>query len=347
MVRDGGCSWRERVSVTVAAGIPAALSLLKEVIAQGGRLAWLAPALALPLGLLLCALWRPLGREDLSRGLEAAFGGFWGRAVQLLYLLWAWILLTRSARNYAARLLAFTEGTWERWLFLACALALSLWLSRGRGAVLARSGRLFLLAVAAALALALALALPGVDWKNLWPPAARELRLLPAAAGSVLSLCGWGVYALCLPCRGGERERLWPWAVGGCLGLSGLLFIVVGVFAPALVGELSDPFLTLLEGVGAPGLFRRGEALLCALFTLGDLTLLALLSFAAAALWRSLCPSLPWAAPALVGAAFLAAGAGPGPGWGAAVLPLGNLLFGLFLPALGRCTKSWRERGKS
>lgn len=347
----GGCSRRERLEVTATALVPAALGLLASAVMLAERLSWLGPLLALPVGLCLCPIWGRLGREDLSGGLKDAFGQTGGKLVAVFYFLWGLALLTDAARAYSERLLTVSEGAGGRWLFLLSALALCLWLGRGNGRAFARTGRLFFLAVGVTLGAILLLALPGVDWKNLWPPEGTDWRELPGTAALCLSLTGYGVYALCLPRREGETmKKTWPWAAWGCGAFAALLFIIVGVFGPALAGELRDPFLYLLEGVQVPGAFRRGEAGLVAVLTLGDLVLLTLLGRGVMALWRELVPVFPGLGCVPVTATFILAGVLPGLGWAKgrlwASLPAGNLVLGVLVPVLSVLTIKVRERRK-
>lgn len=338
------------MELTLTALLPGTLALLGPATARAGRLSWLSPLLALPAGLLLCLVWRRLGREDLSRGLEEAFGLLLGRFCQFLYLLWGLLLLAVSARRYAMRLMEALGEQDLRWLFLLTALGLCLWLSRGRGGVLARTGRIFFLTTAVVLVLILLLALPALNWQNLWPPGSGDFRGLPAGAALSLSLSGYGVYALCLPRRPEGRGKAWPWAVWGALGVSGLLFIVVGTFGPALILRMEEPFLFLLEGVRVPGAFRRGEAALAAALALSDLTLLCLLTRGCRALSGGLVPGLAPLGPWLAAGAFLLAGCLPlgetlrsvAEEW----VPLGNLFLGVLLPAFAAFTIKVRKKEK-
>ena len=336
-----GCSRRERLEVTAAALTAAALGLLGPMIQAGGRLGWLGPVVAAPVGLLLCALWERLGKGELSQGLEEALGVFGGRAAEILYLLWGLVLLTHGAWRYSQRLLAVYEGETVRWLFLGAALALALWLGRGNGAVFARTGRLFFLAVTVMLGFVLVLTLPGVDWRNLWPPEGNDWKGLPASGALALSLAGYGIYALCLPRREEEGVRAWPWTLWGCGIFGAALFVVTGSFGPVLAGKMEEPFLYLLEGVQVPGAFQRGEAGLVAVLTLADLALLTLLSRGCEVLWRRVMPWWTWGGAVAVAGAFAAAGMG----WGemkAFLLP-GNLAAGFLVPVfvvlIGRARK--------
>lgn len=348
-----GVPGRERLVLTVTALVPGILGTLTVLAGSAGTLAWLAPVIALPVGLVLCRVWEDLGEKGLPLGLEGAFGKGPGKCLEALYLLWALFLSVERADGYARRLMTTTEGESVRWLYLGVGLALCLWISRGGGAVLARTGKLFFLAVTAVLTLSLLLALPGADWKNLWPPRTGDLTGLPAAAVTALSLSGYGVFALCLPQRKGQRERSSAWAVWSCAVFSALILAVVGAFGPALAARMKEPFLLLLQGVEVPGAFRRGEAALTAALALADWALLALLAWGCKKLWSSL-TGLARGGGVLTAGAFLAAGLLPR--WPelqsgmAEMVVWGNLIFGVGLPALGFLLKKGergqKERGK-
>lgn len=347
---EPGRTQRERMELMMASLAPAALGLAAVPVAAAGRLAWLAPVLALPFGLLLCRLWGRFGRESLSRGLETAFGRILGRGLAAAYLLWGICLLAVSARRYADRLTATVGEVDSRWFLLGATLAVILWLSRGGGASFARMGRIFFLAVTVVLGAVLLLALSSLHWENLWPAWRKEAAGLPAAGLAVLSLAGYGVYALCLPQGRESAHRGEKWAVWACGSLSALLLALVGAFGPALVGEMNEPILYLLRGVGLPGAFQRGEAALAAVIALGDLVLLALLAWSCGALGREILPRWTWGRYPAAALGFLAAGWLPDRETvlflSERAVPAGNLFFGVLLPALAVLTEWLRTRGR-
>lgn len=324
--------------LALVATLPPALALLGPLIVVAGRLSFLVPVAAFPLGMGIKRLWEGLngGQKGLFDGPKEAFGGVWGRVFAAFYLVWGHFLLWVAAGRYARRLSdAMGEG---RWLYLAAALALALWLGQGGRPRLERGIQVMLLCTLAALALALLVALPGVERRNLWPVEGADLAgFLPALALAV-SLAGWAVFALAVP---GEREeeavpsRPWIWTAVGCGALSLLLLAAVGCFGPALVARMDDPFLYLLEGVRVPGAFRRGEAVLCALLIPGELALQALLVRGCAALWQGLAPRGRGRGTGLtVAAMFLLAGWVEGGPMTGNLLFCGGLLFGIGLPGL-------------
>lgn len=326
---------RGRASAIWTALAAGSLGLLRPLLIQGGRAAWLAPLLCVPLALGVAWLWRRLGDlRDLSRPALA------------LYYLWALILLAGSARGYAQRLVITTRGD-SPWLFLATAAALCLWLCRGEGAVAARSGRLLFLGVAVVLGVTVALSLPGLGWENLWPIEGEAVSGLPAAVLLCMSLVGCGIYGLCLPAGEGRRT---PWAASICAALACLLLAITGSFGPVLAVGRAEPVLLLLEGVRVPGVFRHGEAALEGGLALADLTLMTVLAYGCKAIWGRVVPAgASWAGLLPAAGAILAAGILPG-SWqislAARWMSAGNLMFGVLIPAAAVLTPKARERGK-
>lgn len=341
---EQGVSTRERLELTAAALVPAAMSLLAAPVSEAARGAWLCPVLALPVGLWLCRAWRLLG--DLPRGLERCFGRLGGKCLFLIYILWGVFLLAGSARRYADRLLLTVGEGGSRWLFLGVTLALVVWLGRWEAAF-ARTGRIFFLALAVTLGGVLLLAAPSLRWENLLPIGAAELSGVPAGALAVLSLAGYGVYGLCLRPGRPDGARPTVWAAWGCAALAGLLLAVLGAFGPGLALEMDEPFLYLLSGVGLPGAFRRGEAVLAAAAALGDLVLLTLLGRGCVQLWGELFPGGEKWGWLLVGAGFLLAGLAPDREtvlfWTETAAPMGNLILGMAVPTIGVLTGKFRR----
>lgn len=324
-----------RTSALWTALAAGSLGLLGPILAEGGRLAWLAPLLCLPLALGIGRLWRRLG------SLPSAFG----RPVLLLYYIWALVLLAESGFGYVDRLVT-TARSGSPWCFLAAAAALCLWLCRGGGAIPARSGRIFFLGVAAVLALTVALSLPGLRWENLWPPEKGEGSGLPAAALLSLSLAGYGVYGLCLP-EDGQKKAGGPWAVFICIIVAGMLLALIGSFGAPLSAGRPEPVLLLLEGVQVPGIFRHGEAALEGGLALADLTLMAVLTYGCRELWSGLVPGKsPWWGLLPPAGAILTAGLIP-PSWQAVltgrIIPIGNLLLGVLAPGVALFTRKIKE----
>lgn len=346
---NGGVSRRERLALIVTALVPGTLGILGLFTASAGRLGWLGPVIALPVGLLLRRVWESLGERELLLGLESALGKGLGKCLEALYLLWALFLMAERAGGYARRLMTTVEGEPTRWLFLGVAVVLGLWLSRGQGVALARAGKLFFLATTVVLGIALLLTLPGVDWKNLWPPRSGDPAGLPVAAVTALSLSGYGVYALCLPRGGEDQTRPIAWTTWSCLILTGLTLAVVGAFGPALTARVEEPFLLLLQGVMVPGAFQRGEAALIMALSLADWLLLALLAWGCKSLWRAL-TGLDRGSGWMAAGAILAAGLLPRwPGLQNEMTKMavwGNLIFGVGIPTFAVLTKKGKRKPK-
>lgn len=339
-----GVSRRERLELIWAALVPGVLALVGALAGTGGRLCWLAPLAALPGGLWLCRCWERLGAADLAQGLEQAFGRRLGQVLTAGYFLWGLLLLAVSARQYTERLAASFQEM-PRWITLAAALGLCLWLSRGTGEAFARGGRILFLFLMVTLGAILFLALPGVDWRYLWPPERADWGGVLPGGLLCLGLTGYGVYALCLPLQEGGRTQSGWWAVWGCGGVAAILLVTVGAFGPTLTAALEEPFLSLLEGVKVPGAFRRGEAALAAVLVFGELVLFGLLTQGCKSLWAALVPA-GRGSGLFVAAAFLLSEGRWMPRLGAPFLLWGNLAAGILIPTLAFFTKKGKKDRK-
>ena len=300
MRTQGSVTRRERLELVTTALIPAALGMLGSLVSLGGRLAWLLPFLVLPVGLLVARSWQQLGAGGLPSAIDRSCGEAAGRFLRGIYVLWGLWLLADTALDCTDRLLAAAQLPVGRWPLLAAALLLTLWLGTSTGRYV-RTGRIFYLVTAVTLGAVGLLAVPSLRWENLLPPTAKPETMLWGGV-EVLSLAGYGIYGMCLPARGKIRKT-WGWVTAEAGALSAILFVVVGAFGPALAAGLNQPFIYILRGVGVPGAFQRGEAILAAVLAQADLVLLGLLAKGC----RELLTKQNWGSYAVIGAGALMA----------------------------------------
>lgn len=320
--------------------------LFVYLIGVGGA-AWLCPLLAGAVALGLVFL---LGRRQLGDPL--AFSAQTSRRVWAgLFLLWGLIWTAAHSVRIGSQLSdvlgvgreALTAGT----------LLLAVWMATGGLVAFARAGEVFALAIGAGFALILLGGIFRLRWDALllWDQSA--LCQVPGGGLAVLGTLAVGSWAL-LFCREIRPE---PGAVGrvgrwvGLLGLllSGALLLVLGRFGPALTRMIDRPFFQMVSGLGLEGAFQRLEALVSALWFLGDASLLAFLLLVCRRLLHHLTGRAEsrkqlWALAVTVLLLSL-----PVPIWNDVLsgwtLPLGSLLVGLLL--LGFSIKNGKPEKKS
>lgn len=325
---------------------PAAELLPAATLPLAGKGAWLAPAAAIPLvllgGWLLGRLSRPGG---LAAGMKGALGPAAGRGLILLYMVWGLVLLSLRLRLCAQRLLSAGMRDGTLWFFLLAAAGMALWMGLGKLSAFARAGQLFLAVLLATAGVVLVLALTRARPELVLPLWREDLVPVLTAALPAAGALGWGLFAAFLAGSVTEEERKggwhWlTWGVGGCLLLTLAQWTILGNLGPALAGRLDNPFFALAKSVGVEGAFQRVESVVIALWTCSDLTLCALILFALRAMARELSPRLeekPIAAAAVLagGAAALAAfSRGGAEHWSRVIVPAGNLILALGVPAL-------------
>lgn len=253
-----------------ASALPAALAW-----SGAGALAWLVPALVLPLALIVLWAVRRLGAE----GLAVRWRGKW--PLLTLYYLWAMALSALTAGGCVDRLRRTDYADAPGWLISLALTLAALWLARKGPGAFFRSVQLFFLALVVVTLFFFALGLADLRLENLALSGPREaaaaLRGLPAAAGSL------SVGALCafFPRQSEPGQSPgWRWLALWCAAAMGLCLLVLGTLGPELTAQAPLPFFLALQGLGFPGGFQRLEALGTAAWALSDVTLLALAALA-------------------------------------------------------------------
>ena len=282
-MRDQNISMRQMMVMLFIALVALGAETLPGIARAGGA-AWLAPLLAAvpALLLLLLAFRRPVKEQrlDLGHGLEKALGKWPGRALALLFLLWGLFLLVVNAARCARRL-TMAEGTPV--FFSAVVLVLAVWMAAGGLPAFVRTCEIFYLAMAAGLVGIVILGGLRVQPEYVFLISREELSHVPGVILSVLGIVSIGLYGLFLAgsitVRPGDRARVVRWTLIWFLILALILFLIIGTFGAPLVEVTQRPFFQMVAGLGLTGAFQRLEALVSALWMLGDVALLGLLLF--------------------------------------------------------------------
>ena len=354
---------RTQLMALLWAGVmaPAAELLPGLLLPDVGRGAWLAVLLAAPLVLGAGWLMGSLaGREGFVQGTVNLLGKWLGNGVILLYIVWALLLLSLRLRLCAQRLFASGARDGSLWFFLLAVTALLLWMGRGKLDAFARAGQLFLAALLMTAGVVLGLSLVQAKAERLFPLWWGDVRPVGRAVLSAAGVMGWGLF---LPFLMGDvrdqgENRHWHWlfwGLGGALLLSAAQAVIVGNLGAGLAARLDNPFFALAKSVGVEGAFQRVESVVTALWTFADLTMGGVLVFALRAIAAELAPGknlvwVPWAAvlAGTAGALILFPALGTAEMWNRRLVPAGNLILGLLLPALLWITeKLFRKKEKN
>ena len=325
---------------------PAAELLPGLLLPRAGRNSWLAVLLAGPAVVAWGWVLSRLGRGGgLARGIRAALGRWGGGFLILLYIGWAQLLLSQRLWSCARRLLASGNRDGSLWFFLLAAAGMLAWMGRGKLEAFARAGQIFLAALLAAALVVLGLSLLQARPERLLPLLLPDAGLW-AAGAQAAGVIGWGFFAgfLLGQVRDQGETRGWHWlfwGLGGSALLAAAQGVILGNLGAGLAMELENPFFALAKSVGVEGAFQRVESIIAALWTFADLTMGGILVFAVRAMGEELLPGkrlgwLPLASVSLAGAGGLTLLSGQGMGelLGEQIIPAGNLVLGLAVPAL-------------
>lgn len=336
-----------QLTALVWAGIlaPAAELLPALLLPEAGKGAWLAPAAAIPLVLLGGWLLGVLSRErGLARAVRDELGPVAGGGLLLIYMVWGEILLALRLRLCAQRLLSLRMEDGALWFFLLAVAGMVLWMGRGKVSAFARAGQFFLAALLTAAGVVLILSLLQGKTERVLPLWRGDLLPVVKSALPAAGVLGWGMFGAFLagavPAEKGQGSWRWSfWGAGGCLLLTLAQWTVLSNLGPALAGRLEDPFFALAKSVGVEGAFQRVESVVVTLWTLSDITMCVLILFSQRAMGRELRKGehtevmATGAVLLAVVAALAAFPRGEAERWSREIVPLGNLLLGVVVPA--------------
>lgn len=231
----------------------------------------------LVLGMIAAAVGLVVGRLCREgEGLAGALAGSLGCWSLYLYIIWCVLLLALRLHLAAGRLLDTGERDGSGWFFLLVLAGLALWIGCGQIDALGRTGEIVLGVLTVTGGVVLLLALPQIKGKNLLSCLNFQSGWVREAMGNAGNVLGCGLFAAFLVDPEERDRRRWlRWTTAGSLVLAAAQSIVLGCFGPRLAASLEKPFFHLAKGVGVRGAFQRVESLVAALWTFGDLILLA------------------------------------------------------------------------
>lgn len=347
-MKDDKISRTQLMALLWAGVLAPAAELLPALLLPGvGAGAWLAVVLAAPAVLAGGWLMGSLaGREGLAKYMVGRLGQWAGRAALTLYIIWGLFLLSLRLRLCAQRLLSSGERDGALWFFLLSVAAVLLWMGRGRLAAFARAGQLFLTALLITAGVVLGLSLFQARPERLFPLWWDEAGPLLRAALSAAGVMGWGLFFPFLmgDVRDQGENKNWHWlfwGLGGALLLAAAQAVILGNLGVGLSARLDNPFFALAKSVGVEGAFQRVEGVVASLWVFADLSMGGALVFAIRAIAaetfpKKAAPWISWGTVLLgtIGAAALFPAFGTAEDWNRRLVPMGNLILGLLLPAL-------------
>lgn len=325
--------------------------------AVADKSAWLTGLLAFPP--LLAAGWAVYalskGRGGLAGGFQRAFGPALGKAVTIIYMLWAIFLLCLEGRLYAGRMITAGYRGASPAVFLLVLLGAALWMARRRLCAFARAARICFLVLALILALVVGFSLLDARPRRVLPiwtqdlPAAAAATLVPIGilSGAVLG----GFLGGCVTPDGRNARQGRRWLLGTCLALTLLQLGAIAQLGASLCARVEVPFFEMARGVGMDGAFQRVESIVVSFWVLSDFVWLGTLLFTIRAMADSLLGA-KWAGRspviaallAFLGAQFLFPDDFAARSLGSWLIPAGQIVLAFGLPFLALLCGKLREK---
>ena len=332
-----------------------ALPVLTAAVAD--KSAWLTGVLAFPP--LLGAGWAvfTLSREGkgLAGGFQQAFGRAPGKAVTIIYMVWALFLLCLDGRLYAGRMVTAGYRGASPAVFLLVLLAVAVWMAGKKLCAFARASEICFLVLALILAVVVGFSLLDARPRRVLPvwtqdlPAAAAATLVPVGvlSGGVLG----GFLAGQVSPGTDDARRGRRWLLGTCGVITLLQLGAVAQLGARLCARVEVPFFEMARGVGMDGAFQRIESVVVAFWMLSDFVWMGTLLFAIKAMALALAGPVwgkraPWigALLAFLGAVFLFPDDFAARDLDAWLVPAGQLLLAFLLPLAALLSRAIRKK---
>lgn len=253
-----------------------------------GPYAWISALLsALPLSLLFLLVNRAFKNADANDSFPQLFmkalGPRTGKLLTGLFALWLTAYLAILLRNAADRYVSTIYQNSPPEFFIILLLLLALIGALGTLPALTRTAEVFFPLLALVLALIFVMSFPGLDLRELPPPAISEIPEALSALPLITAVQSLTVCYGFLEGRTGHKEKR-----RGTLLLSmGLMVVTVtllcitvtGFLGERLTGLLNFPFFVMVSNLSVFNVFQRVESAVIGLWIISDLVLFASLLF--------------------------------------------------------------------
>ena len=267
--------------------VPRPAAVLSGAGAFSAALVSVLPLAAL-LAVVLLLEWRLCRGDSLGRAIISSLGGFFGRAVILVYGVWFVLLAGFTLRSGADRLANAVYPDAPYSVFCVVGLAACLPAVCGKIKVLARSAMIFRLLLLGILLPVLLAALPGVRPAGALIPSAEEIKSVPLAALSFVHPLAVSAFLAFLSGdaegrpdrRGAAGWALCSWGIAVFICL-----VCLGTLGPELCSKIRDPFFAVVREISIFGSVEHFEALIVSSWVLCDFILISVLLYMAGELF--------------------------------------------------------------
>ncbi len=278
-MKQNSISMRQMMIVLFIALISLAIEIVPS-FTQAGSAIYIAPLLAAPVVLIVVWLTAGVDRENFSNTIRNLMGKQMSLLVNVLFLVWTMLLLVSNTARCASRL---SPSQHDVLLTSILVLVLSIIMASRRLDAFARSCEIFYMAMITGIVGIVILAAVHLQGEYIILINKAQIKNLPSVTLSLLGISSIGFLSVFLFGDVGERKEdkknIYLWSSVFFLALAILLMSIVGTFGPGLFGEMQSAFFQMVAGLGVTGAFQRLEALVSALFFLGDVALLGFLLF--------------------------------------------------------------------
>ncbi len=243
----------------------------------GGKAAWLSPVVAIIPVILLFLLIQKLLKnrangEGLSHIMIRTFGGFFGRAVNTIFILWIVFYTGFVLRTAVERLLSTVYTNGSEIAFTIVILLTACIAASGQLKSLARTAQVFVPILVALIIMVFVLVVMEVKIENLLPVTYYDIPYV--LLGSIHMINAMVVFVYYVFLFGDIQDDSKKRGIGYIFGLGGVIAVIIvstiGVLSTNVAKSLQSPFFTMIKNVEFFRVFERIDALVIGFWVISD-----------------------------------------------------------------------------
>ncbi len=249
--------------------------------------AWLAPSVTVVMLFLLALIWQTFCKKYKNYSLMDIYsditGGFIGKMLAVVHLVWMTILIGIYIRYFGVRLTASVYPSISLEIFSICLLVVIAYTLRFGLTTLARLNEVFLPILSIVFYILIALMLPNIKIGFLTPISHRSVLPVLSVSSGIIGILSYFTFVFIIGDRINNKENVKRAGISAALFLfvawTVIVAVTLGLFSYSVVQRVQLPFLAAVKQISLFNTLERIESIVVSLWVISDFVLISFFTF--------------------------------------------------------------------